>query len=122
MQKTLTPLAKRLRRDATPAETLLWRQLRNRQLGGHKFRRQQPIGAYIVDFICPELKLVVELDGGQHADVGNRDQERTAYLESSGFTGLRFWNNTVFENLEGVLMVIADFTPPPTPPARGGAL
>ena len=119
MQKPLTPLAKRLRREATAAESLLWQRLRNRQLG-YKFRRQQPIGPYIVDFVCPELKLVVELDGGQHADARNRDQVRTAYLESSGFTVLRFWNNAVFENLEGVLTVIADFTP--TPPARGGAL
>lgn len=123
MQKPLTPFAKQLRRDATPAETLLWHQLRNRQLGGHKFRRQQPIGPYIVDFVCPELKLVVELDGGQHAETHSRDQARIAYLESSGFTVLRFWNNAVFENLEGVLTVIADFTPPPNPSRKGrGAL
>lgn len=121
MQNRLTPLAKQLRRQATDAETLLWRKLRNRQMNGHKFRRQQPIGPYIVDFVCPELRLVVELDGGQHAGAFERDQARDAYLRALGYTVLRFWNNEVFENLEGILTSIAEITPPPTPPARGGA-
>ena len=95
--------------------------MRKRQKNGLKFRRQQPLGPYIVDFVCPEIRLVVELDGGQHAVDVKRDQTRDAYLRTMGYTILRFWNNEVFENLEGVLTTIAEFTPPPSPPARGGA-
>jgi len=117
MQNRLTPLAKQLRRNATDAENLLWHKLRNRQMNGHKFRRQQPLGTYIVDFVCHELRLVVELDGGQHAVDTERDQTRDAHLRAQGYTVLRFWNNEVFENFEGVLTTIAEIAPP----ARGGA-
>jgi very-short-patch-repair endonuclease len=114
--------ARELRRDQTEAESLLWRAIRGEQLGGHKFRRQQTIGAYIVDFVSLDAKLVLELDGGQHADAVDYDAKRDAWLTSEGFHVLRFWNNDVMENLEGVLMNIADgaVTPTPTLPPRGG--
>ena len=97
--------ARRLRRASTDAEKLLWQNLRARQLGGAKFRRQTPIGPYIVDFVSFEHKLVVEIDGGQHNASAERqhDTKRTAWLESQGFRVLRFWNNQVLTNLEGVL-------------------
>ena len=97
--------ARRLRRAGTDAEKLLWQKLRSRRLGGAKFRRQAPIGPYIVDFVSFEHKLVVELDGGQHnAPEGRQhDLKRTAWLEDEGFRVLRFWNNQVLANLEGVL-------------------
>lgn len=93
-----------LRRNATDAEARLWSRLRNRQLAGHKFRRQQPIGPYIADFACPEAMLVVELDGGQHRP--ETDAARTASLEQQGYTVLRFWNNDALGNPEGVLETI----------------
>ena len=87
------------------AEKLLWQKLRARQLGGAKFRRQTPIGPYIVDFVSFEHRLVVEIDGGQHnaSERGQHDLKRTAWLEAQGFRVLRFWNNQVLANLEGVL-------------------
>lgn len=96
--------ARTLRRNATEAEAVLWRQLRNRQLDGWKFRRQQRIGPYIVDFLCPETRLIVEVDGGQHSP--ERDASRTSFLEGEGYRVLRFWNNDVLGNLAGVLEVI----------------
>jgi very-short-patch-repair endonuclease len=108
--------ARELRRDQTEAESLLWRAIRGEQLGGHKFRRQQTIGAYIVDFVSLDAKLVLELDGGQHADAVDYDAKRDAWLTSEGFHVLRFWNNDVMENLEGVLMnIAAALSPPPQP-------
>ena len=98
--------AKRLRREVTDAERKLWSALRNRQLGGAKFRRQQPIGPYIADFVCQELRLIIEADGGQHA-IGNSDERRTAFLQSKGYRLLRFWNNDILANLDGVAGVIA---------------
>ncbi|MBA3511938.1 MAG: endonuclease domain-containing protein [Sphingomonas sp.] len=98
------PHARRLRRDSTNAERLIWRALRNRQLGGFKFRRQATIGWYIPDFVCIDAKLVIELDGGQHD--AEMERERTKYLEQRGFNVLRFWNNDILENLEGVLETI----------------
>ena len=97
--------ARRLRRDTTDAEALLWSRLRSRQLDGAKFVRQHPIGSYVVDFCCRAAKLVVELDGGQHAD-NIADEARTRVIEASGYTVIRFWNNDVFESLDGVLMEI----------------
>ena len=82
--------AKQLRKNSTQAETWLWRQLRNRQLAGCKFRRQHAIGPYIVDFVCLEKQLVIELDGGQHQDQSSYDEQRTRYLNSLGFQVLRF--------------------------------
>jgi very-short-patch-repair endonuclease len=114
--------ARRLRHDLTETESVLWRALRGEQLLGHKFRRQQTIGPYIVDFVDVGTKLIVELDGGQHADAVDYDTKRDAWLVSEGFRVLRFWNNEVMENLEGVLMnIAAALSPPPQPlsPARG---
>lgn len=89
----------------TDAEYKVWQVLRSRQLENMKFRRQFPIGNYIVDFICIEKKLVIEIDGGQHNAIRNKisDGLRTNYLESQRYTVLRFWNNEVFENLEEVV-------------------
>ena len=97
---------KNLRKNATDVEMLLWAHLRNRRLGGYKFRRQAPVGSYIVDFICIEKKLVVELDGGQHQDQSDYDTKRTQYLNSCGLQVIRFWNNEVLENLDGVLTTL----------------
>jgi very-short-patch-repair endonuclease len=98
--------ASALRKSQTDTEKHLWHSLRNRQLAGFKFRRQHLIATYIVDFVCLEHQLVVELDGEQHAGQQGYDIERTRILNAQGFKVLRFWNNEVFENLEGVLSVI----------------
>jgi len=90
----------------TDAERLLWQALREKQLNGHRFRRQHPIGKYIADFACAERKLVIELDGGQHQDQLVYDEQRTAFLQENGWQVLRFWNNDVMNNLEGVLSTI----------------
>ena len=97
--------ARSLRCASTEAEKLLWQKLCARQLGGAKFRRQAPIGPYIVDFVSFTHRLVVEIDGGQHNTAQGRqhDRERTVWLESQGFRVLRFWNNQVLSNIEGVL-------------------
>ena len=96
--------ARELRNNPTDAEHRLWQQLRNSQIEGVKFRRQQPIEMYIVDFVSFDKRIVIiELDGGQHAEAGRKDQQRDACLAMNGFSVLRFWNNEVFENLEGVL-------------------
>jgi very-short-patch-repair endonuclease len=101
--------ARELRKYLTDVERRLWTALRNRQFEHHKFRRQQPIGPYVVDFVCFEEKLVIELDGGQHGVELNRanDTVRTRRLEADGFRVLRFWNNQLNENFEGVLEIIA---------------
>jgi len=106
-------LARQLRKSSTDAERRLWSRLRQKQLDGFRFRRRQPIGAYIVDFFCPEAKLVVELDGGQHALAGVHDTERTLWLEARGYRVIRFWNNDVLGNTDGVLFVIRRALPPP---------
>jgi len=98
--------ARRLRRRLTDAERALWRNLRDRQLDGHKFRRQHPLGRFVVDFVCLEERLVVELDGGQHALRKNADTARTAWLNREGYRVLRFWNNEVLRNTDGVLAEI----------------
>ena len=98
--------ARELRQNATEAKKRLWSCLRARQVLGYKFRRQCPLGPYIVDFLCWQARLVVELDGGQHMEQQASDEIRTAYLENRGFTVLRFWNPDVFDNLEGVLETI----------------
>ena len=97
--------AKRLRRDATLAEQKLWQQLRNRRLAGLKFRRQMPIGPYVVDFISLEQGLVIEVDGSQHGTLANQmhDEARTAYLNQQGFRVIRVWNNDVLGRLNAVL-------------------
>ena len=98
--------ARGLRCDQTDAERRLWRVIRDRQIAGAKFRRQMPIGPYIVDFACPISRLAVELDGGQHAEANSRDAVRTPYLGTQGYRVLRFWNNDVLENIEGVFDTI----------------
>jgi len=95
--------ARQLRKLPTDIENRLWYYLRRRQLGGHRFRRQHPIGPYIVDFVCLERHLVVEVDGGQHAERHDHDTVRDAWLGEHGYRVLRFWNIDVIENCEGVL-------------------
>jgi very-short-patch-repair endonuclease len=98
--------AQALRCDMTDAERKLWRALRSRQLATAKFRRQVPIGPYVADFMCYAARLVIEVDGGQHAD-SVRDRIRDRWFRENGFRVLRFWNNEVLRNVEGVLTVIA---------------
>jgi len=99
-------IAKALRKRLTDAERLLWRHLRNRELGGWKFKRQYPVGPFIVDFICVEKNVVIEVDGGQHAENEDQDIQRSAYLNKMGYRILRFWNNQVLEETESVLEAI----------------
>ena len=97
-------IARKLRKNSTDEERMLWKLLRNRQLNGLKFKRQFPIGDYIVDFVCEEIKLVIELDGGQHNEPKNimEDNIRTKYIVSKGYKVFRFWNNEIRNNLQGV--------------------
>ena len=113
-------LPRSLRKRMTDAERLLWRRLRLRQLNGWKFRRQCPYGDYILDFACLEAKLVIEVDGGQHAESIARDAERDAFLRSAGFRVLRFWNDQVMKEQDAVVELILcelDQTPPPSCPS-----
>lgn len=103
---SLLEKSKELRSGATEVEKLIWSKIRDRKLGGIKFRRQHPMGSYIVDFVSLEKKLVVELDGGQHTEDREYDRQRTRWIESRGFKVLRFWNSEVIENLQGVLEAI----------------
>jgi very-short-patch-repair endonuclease len=114
--------AKVLRKNFTDTERLLWKYLRAKQMEGCKFRRQEPIGSYIVDFVCHEKKMVIEVDGGQHSADRERDDERDSWLEGQGYRVLRFWNNEVLTNIKGVLEVIRGYLnhPPLTPPLKGG--
>jgi len=91
-----------LRKSLTEAERSLWRRLRLRQIGGHKFRRQQLIGGYIVDFVCLEERLIVEVDGGQHSKQGAYDLERDSWLGKQGFLVLRFWNDEILNGIDSV--------------------
>jgi very-short-patch-repair endonuclease len=108
--KDTTPLdrARALRRDDTDAEARLWNALRARRLGGWRWRRQVPKGPFIVDFLCIEAGLVVELDGGQHTDQAAYDDRRTAYLGGLGLRVIRLWNSAVLTNREGVCDTILD--------------
>ncbi len=99
-------MAKALRKNFTDTERLLWRHLRAKQMEGYKFRRQEPIGGYIVDFVCQEKKIVIEVDGGQHSVERERDFERDNWLGGQGYKVLRFWNNEVLMNINGVLELI----------------
>ena len=120
MQQPST-FARQLRRDATDAERRLWSNLRAHRLFGWKFKRQQPIGKYVADFVCFEARLVIELDGGQHADATSADQIRDAWFRTQGFETVRFWNNEVLGNIEGVLARIASSLPPLPGPLPQGA-
>lgn len=119
-------LARELRKAMTDAERKLWRGLRLRQMHDHKFRRQFPLGHYIVDFVCLESRLIVEVDGGQHADEKYGDAQRDAWLMAQNFRVLRYWNNQVLNELDAVLADIArelEMTPPsphPNLPPQGG--
>lgn len=99
--------ARELRQFSTDVEKLLWSRLRARRLEGFKFRRQTWIGPFIVDFVCPEAKLVVEADGAQHGEAIEYDPRRDRLLADRGYRVLRFWNNDVSNNMEGVLTAIA---------------
>ncbi len=113
--------AKKLRRNLTDAEKKMWFLLRDRRLSGLKFRRQVPLGNYIVDFCCLQERLIVELDGGQHIEQQQDDGVRDKFFTDQGFVVLRFWNNEVFENAEGVLQKIIShgITPHPGPLPQG---
>jgi very-short-patch-repair endonuclease len=106
--RSTTQKARDLRKTSTDAERLLWKYLQAKRLNGLKFRRQEPIGTFIVDFVCFEKSLIVEVDGGQHVREKAKDEERTKWLEDQSFKVLRFWNNDVMKNVEGVLRVIQD--------------
>ena len=113
--------AKSLRKSQTDAEIKLWYYLRAHRFMGLKFKRQKPIGKYIVDFICIEQKLIIELDGGQHADKVDYDEQRTKFLENEGYQVLRFWNNQVLQEMESVLEAIhTEFALSPTPLPHAG--
>lgn len=113
--------ARMLRKRPTDAESALWRQLRLRQIDGAKFRRQHPIGPYIVDFACLEHKLIIEVDGSQHAEQKRQDAERTAWLQSVGCRVIRFWDHEVLTELESVKEAIwRSLTPHLSPPPQGG--
>ena len=103
-----------LRRDATEAEKRVWQALRAQQAGA-KFRRQQPIEGYVVDFVSFEHRLVIEIDGGQHSDADEYEERRTRCLEANGFRIRRFWNNEVMENIEGVYDTIVAALRSPLP-------
>jgi very-short-patch-repair endonuclease len=114
-----------LRSNLTDAEQVLWRVLRGRQIAGHKFRRQHPFGNYILDFVCLENKLVIEVDGGQHCSQSEYDEIRTKKLQSAGFHVVRFWNNEVLGEIEAVKEKIwmsmqeLEAHPRPDPPLEG---
>ncbi|MBX3650914.1 MAG: endonuclease domain-containing protein [Burkholderiales bacterium] len=120
--------ARSLRKSETDAERKIWQQLRSRNLNGAKFRRQHPIGHYVVDFICINEKLIIELDGSQHQQHKDYDAERTAFLEQSGYRVLRFWDNDVLLRTESVMQAIFDAvlasphpSPLPTSVGRGSS-
>jgi very-short-patch-repair endonuclease len=115
--------ARELRTNATDAERKLWWKLRYRQVGGYRFRRQVPIGPYVVDFACLSHRLLIEVDGAQHGENIAYDRARTRWLESRGYRVLRFWNGDVLQDIEGVLETIYRAlaeTPHPNPPPQGG--
>ncbi|MGB9369532.1 MAG: endonuclease domain-containing protein [Xanthobacteraceae bacterium] len=122
----MTKRARRLRHQPTGVEQKLWQRLRRDQLNGLNFRRQHPMGPYVLDFYCPAIGLAIELDGGQHNfdQQQQRDERRTRWLEARGVKLIRFWNNDVTGNLYGVLSEIArvasELTPSPTLPLSGG--
>ena len=114
--------ARELRKNATSAELALWDQLRNRQITGVRFNFQRPIGPFICDFVARTPKLVIEVDGGQHSEAEGYDLARTRFLNARGYRVIRFWNNDVLQNIEGVVemnrQTLADM-PSPAPPGNG---
>lgn len=120
-----TKIARKLRQQQTPQEVKVWARLRDRKFLGYKFRRQVPLGSYVVDFYCAEKKLVLEIDGGHHMQQQTQDQQRENFLRSQGYQILRFWNSEIEQNLEGVFERILQVLQTPSPglrpssPARG---
>lgn len=118
----ITQSARNLRQHMSGAEGRLWYLLRRKQLDGFHFRRQQPIGSFIVDFVCLKERLIIELDGGSHTETQGYDEVRTAWLKAKGYRVLRFWNNDVMGNQEGVVEMIFEAlhqerrSPLPSPP------
>jgi very-short-patch-repair endonuclease len=99
--------SRKLRVDQTDSETKLWNRIRNRQLSGYKFVRQEPVGPYICDFVCRANLIVIEVDGGQHSESA-RDEVRDRYLRTQGYRVIRFWNNDVLSNIDGVLAAVEE--------------
>jgi very-short-patch-repair endonuclease len=120
MKKPLRSIAKHLRKRGTDAEKLLWNRLRAKQMNGLRFRRQEPVGQYIADFLCYEVRMVIEMDGGQHAERKLFDKERDDRIVSQGFRVLRFWDNEVLTNIGGVLERIREQISPSPSPSPGG--
>ena len=122
----LDSFAKKLRREATDTERLLWSRLRAKRFLELKWRRQEAIGRYIVDFVCYERRIIIECDGGQHASQNQRDQERDRWFENQGYRVLRFWDTDILKNTEGVLETIlqaCQSSPSPSsPPIPGGEI
>jgi very-short-patch-repair endonuclease len=121
---TTKGFAKALRKRATDAESILWKHLRAKRLQCLKFRRQEPIGKYIADFVCYGKRIIIEVDGGQHSINKERDNERDMWFRGKGFKVLRFWDNEVLTNIEDVLAVIMmsclESPSPSSPPIKGG--
>jgi very-short-patch-repair endonuclease len=113
--------SRKLRKNPTDAERLLWRHIRMQQVGNFRFRRQHPIGKYIVDFACTEKRLIVEIDGGHHADRVDYDVGRTRYFEARGYRVLRFWDNEVLKSIDAVKeqiwLTLSSKEPPPPQPS-----
>jgi very-short-patch-repair endonuclease len=123
MEDRLITFARQLRINQTEAEKRLWKHLRTKQINVLKFRRQQPIGPYIVDFVCFKNKLIIELDGSQHVDNKPHDLVRDNWLRLQGFSVYRFWNNDVMNNIDGILRVVYDYCAKHhtlSPPIKGG--
>ncbi len=120
---SFTSFARRLRKNATDTENFLWNHLRAKRFADFKFRRQVPIGPYIVDFVCFEKRVIVECDGGQHMEQKDKDGQRDRWFQNQGYRVLRFWDNQVFQNLEIILEEIVKacmVTPPPPNDRRAG--
>ena len=106
--------AKNMRNSPAPAEAILWLYLRKSGLNGLKFRRQQPVGTYVVDFLCCSKKIIIELDGGQHSENQEYDNIRDEFLKKEGYKVIRIWNNHIFNNIEGVIEYIKTCVESPT--------
>lgn len=106
----MSKIAKKLRKNSTPQEIILWSRLKNRRFQDLKFRRQYPLGKYIVDFLCLEKRIIIELDGWQHKEENQEryDKKRNKFLKSLNYKVIRFWNNEVNDNLDGVLLKIEE--------------
>ena len=114
MGRNPTAVARKLRKSSTDVERLLWSRVRNRRLSGYRFKHQHPIHDFVVDFLCTEARLIVELDGGQHAQ-SKEVELRDLLLAGDGYRVLRFWNNEVLENIDGVLETILENLTSPSP-------